>query len=286
LPALAALAGVALFSVMDALMKRASIEAGVFVALLLRSAAGAMLTAPPWLLLRPQRPRPGAVRLHALRSAAVALMAALFFWGLVRIPMAEGIALSFIAPLIALYLAALILGEAIQKKAIIASVMGFAGVIVIIAARLADHGMESRSLWGAAAILVSAMLYAWNLVLQRQQALVAGPLEVAVFQNLFVFLYLLPLAPLLADWPDRSALADIGLSACLATAALMLLSWAYGRAEAQVLVPLEYTAFGWSALMGWLWFGEPVTATTIAGVVLIVAACLIAARKRTEATAV
>jgi S-adenosylmethionine uptake transporter len=49
----------------------------------------------------------------------------------------------------------------------------------------------------------------------------------------------------------------------------MLLSWAYARAEAQWLVPVEYTAFVWSALMGWLWFAEAVTGWTLAGLALI-----------------
>ena len=36
-------------------------------------------------------------------------MAILFFWGLARVPLAQGVALAFVAPLIALYLAALLL---------------------------------------------------------------------------------------------------------------------------------------------------------------------------------
>ena len=60
---------------------------------------------------------------------------------------------------------------------------------------------------------------------------------------------------------------------------LLLLTWAYARAEAQVLVPMEYSAFGWAAAVGWLAFGEPVSWTTVVGVALIVAACLVAARR-------
>ena len=41
-------------------------------------------------------------------------MAMLFFWGLARVPLAQGVALAFVAPLIALYLAALILKEEIS----------------------------------------------------------------------------------------------------------------------------------------------------------------------------
>ena len=64
----------------------------------------------------------------------------------------------------------------------------------------------------------------------------------------------------------------------MATGALLLLSWGYARAEAQVLLPIEYTAFVWAALMGWLWFDERLTAPTLVGVALIVVGCWISAR--------
>ena len=57
----------------------------------------------------------------------------------------------------------------------------------------------------------------------------------------------------------------------------MLLSWAYARAEAQHLAPVEYTAFIWAALLGILVFAEPVRPLTLLGAAMIVAACIIAA---------
>jgi S-adenosylmethionine uptake transporter len=41
------------------------------------------------------------------RAALVTVMAVLFFWGIARVPLAQAIALTFIAPLIALLLAVL-----------------------------------------------------------------------------------------------------------------------------------------------------------------------------------
>ena len=68
-----------------------------------------------------------------------------------------------------------------------------------------------------------------------------------------------------------------------------MLSWAYGRAEAQLLVPVEYTAFIWAAIIGWIVFEEKLTAETLIGAAMIVVGCLIAARQRpvhVETTAV
>jgi len=284
-PVAASIAGIAAFSLMDALMKRASITTGVYSALLLRCAIGAAGMAPVWLARGGRWPRSAALRLHLLRGALVAGMAATFFWGLVRIPMAEGMALSFISPLIALALAALVLGERIRRRAILAALLGLVGVGVIAAARLASEAPGADAARGIAAILASAVFYAWNLVLQRQQAQVAGPIEVALFQNAIVALVVLPALPWLWRAPAPGTLGAIALAAAFASVALMLLSWAYARAEAQVLVPIEYTAFGWAALMGWLWFGEPVGAPTLAGVGLIVTGCLIATGGTDRATA-
>jgi S-adenosylmethionine uptake transporter len=62
----------------------------------------------------------------------------------------------------------------------------------------------------------------------------------------------------------------------------MLLSWAYARAEAKILIPVEYTAFIWAALFGWLIFAEDVTVWTLVGTVLIVSGCLVAARQQPD----
>lgn len=284
MPLLATVTGIAIFSAMDAAMKGAALAAGVFTAVLLRNAAGSVIMLPVWALAgRPMAGR-AAMRVHVQRAFVVSGMALLFFYGLVRLPMAEAIAISFIAPLVALYFAALILKERIRRSAILASLLGMAGVLVIGATRF-GHGAYTRdAALGTAAILVSAVLYALNLVLQRKQAMLAGPVEIALVQNLFMALILALFAPWFLHWPGPAALAQIGLAAVLATIALLFLSWGYARAEAQVLVPVEYTGFGWAALFGWLRFGEPVGWSTVAGALLIVAGCLVATRTPTEQT--
>ena len=60
----------------------------------------------------------------------------------------------------------------------------------------------------------------------------------------------------------------------------MLLSWAYARAEAQHLAPVEYTSFIWAATLGFLIFGERVLPLTLVGAAMIIVACLIAASRK------
>ena len=281
LPMLVCAAGVASFAVMDALMKQLSIMAGAYNALLWRSCIGAGLSALLFARSPQRRLPPAAVlKLHVRRASLNIVMAWLFFWALIRLPLAEAIALSFIAPIAALYLSALLLHEKIRRSAIIAAALGFAGVLIILSTK-ASSPTHRPDVWlGVAALFCSALLFAYNLILQRQQAQLAPPAEITFFQSLLFLVLLLPLAPWFGIAPTPAAFAPVAGAAILATASLMCLSWAYARAEAQILIPIEYTGFLWAALMGWLIFAEPVTLATFAGAALIVAGCLIIARDR------
>lgn len=283
LPFAAAALGIALFAGMDTAMKGLSIALGPYSAMLWRQAIGAALAAGPYLATRERWPSKPAMRFHLIRGFIGACMATTWFYGLARLPMAEAVALSFFAPLIALYLAAVLLGETIDRSTIVASLLGLAGMAVLLAARIGAPG--ERHLDGVLAIAVSAVLYAYNLILMRQQALVATATEVAFFQNAVSggWLWLaLPVVmffkPELFVVPQGAQWALLGLGAALTVASLFLLSWAYGRAEAQVLVPVEYSAFVWLAILGAVFYDEALTWSTLAGAGLIVTGCLIAAR--------
>lgn len=281
-PIMATIVGIGVFSAMDAYMKAASIAVGAYSALLLRCLLGVAIVFPIWRLTGGKWPAPDIRKIHFKRGVVVTFMALTFFFALVRLPLAQAIALAFIAPLIALYLAALLLGEKIERAAITGAILGFVGVIVIVGDKLVRETLDNQALIGLAAILFSAVLYAWNLILQRQQALVASPSEVATFQNGIVAAILIFAAPWLLVWPDRAAWVDIGMGAILATSAAMILSWAYARAEAQVLVPIEYTGFLWAVLFGWLFFREESTVGTVLGAVLIVIGCWISTRRKSQ----
>ncbi len=282
LPFLAACLGIALFSGMDAVMKALTIAVGAYNAMFWRMVVGAGLAGTLFIARRESLPTRNAMRLHIRRGAIAAVMATTFFWGIARVPLAEGIALSFFAPLITLYLAAVLLGETIGRNTVLASLLGLAGVGVMVAARLGAESYDRDALLGIGSIVISAIFYAYHLILQRQQAQVATPVEVAFFQPLIVLCILSVFAPIWLEVPPTDQWPSVVGAAVLATVSLLLLSWAYARAEAQALVAIEYTAFPWAAALGWLVFSEPVTWTTIAGAALIVAGCFIAARGKPD----
>lgn len=278
--AIAAL-GIAVFSSMDAVMKGLSLAIGAYSALLWRSIAGVGVSGIAYALQRPRWPGWTVMRVHLIRGVVSAVMAILFFWGLARVPMAQAISLAFIAPILALFLAALLLGERVSRRTWAASLLAFGGVGVILLGQ-AQAALGRDALWGAVAVLASAVCYAWNIILMRQQALLAGPREVAFYQSLIVALLYLPAAPWLAVSPFGHG-GMILLAAVLATVSLLLMGWAYAHAEASYLAPSEYTAFVWAALFGWAVFGERVSPYTLAGAVLIIAACVWAARRKDHA---
>lgn len=278
-PFLIACLGIATYSAMDVLMKGLSIGLGAYNAVIWRTAAGAAISGAVYFAMRPAMPGQTTLRIHAVRSFFVAAMAICFFWALARLPMAEAIALAFVAPLMALYMAAFFLGEKIGPRSIAASLLGLVGVIVIVAGKLGRGDYEPEALWAVGAVFLSAIFYAYNLILARRQAKMAEPLEIAFFQNLFVTLILAVGAPWFLVVPGADHAPAIGGAALLATASLMCLSWAYARAETQILATTEYTGFLWAMLFGWYFYTEPVTLPTLAGAMLIVAACLIVARK-------
>ena len=278
LPFLVACLGIAIFCCMDALMKGLGLSLGAYSALLWRTLVGVGVTGLLWFTARAPWPTPALLRLHVGRGVVVAAMAVLWFHAITLVPLAEAVAISFFAPLLAIWLAGLFLHEAVNARAVAGSCLGLAGVAAIVAGRLdAPHG--PRVVEGIAAVIASALLYAINLVLQRHQAQQASPREIAFFQTLTVLALLLPFAPWAAVAPVATQWPLLAAAALFSTVSLLMLSWAYARAQAQQLVATEYTGFVWLSLLGWCFFDEALTPATVAGAVLIVGGCLLAIRR-------
>jgi S-adenosylmethionine uptake transporter len=275
---LAALAAVAVLSIMDALMKHLVLAIGLVAVSVWRSAANLSLSALLYLPRRERWPEAKTLRVHVARGLIVTVMAALFFWGIGRVPLAQSIALTFIAPLIAMLLAALFLDERVGPSSIAGAIAAFAGVLVIVLGQARTH-VAGDVLLGIAAILASALCYAVNIVLMRRQAVAARPLEINFFQCLTVMALWLLAVPLvgLPAWVGEQWLWVLTAS-LLSTAGTLLFAWGYARGPASYLAVTEYSGFLWAALMGWLVFREAVLPTTLVGALLIVGGCLIAAR--------
>src|SRR3954449_7457858 len=276
----AALGAVAVLSIMDAVMKHLVLVIGIFAVSVWRSLANLVVSAMLYLPRRAEWPSRNTQRVHVSRGVVVTIMAFLFFWGIGRVPLAQGIALTFIAPLIALLLAAIFLHEQIGSRSVAGSIAAFGGVTVIVFGQ-ARAQVSAEILLGTAAIIASALCYAANIVLMRRQALAARPLEINFFQSATVMaLWLIALAFAgVPAWPGPHW-GWITVASLMSTTGTLLFAWGYARAEASYLAVTEYSAFLWAAALGWLVFRERVSLFTLGGAVLIVCGCLIAARRK------
>jgi S-adenosylmethionine uptake transporter len=279
----AALGAVAVLSVMDAVMKALVIAIGIYAVSIWRALANFIVASAMYLPHRLPWPTPATLRIHIWRAVVITAMAFLFFWGIGRVPLAQAISLTFIAPLIALLLASVFLHEKIGRRSIAGSLIAFAGVVVIVAGQ-ATARAGPGVLLGTAAILGSALCYAVNIVLMRKQAVAAKPLEINFFQGLTVALIwaAVVLAGGLPALPGEHT-GWIIVASLMSTAGGLLFAWAYARAEASYLAVTEYSAFLWASALGWMVFHERVSIYTLAGAALIVGGCLLAARGKSAA---
>jgi S-adenosylmethionine uptake transporter len=274
---------VGILSIMDAVMKHLVLAIGIFAVSVWRAVASLIISSALYLPRRRSWPTRNTLRIHVVKGAVVTVMAVLFFWGIGRVPLAQAIALTFIAPLIALLLAAVVLKEEIGQRSIIGSVLAFGGVIVIVVGQ-ARATLGAEVLLGSAAIIGSALCYAVNIVMMRQQSLAAKPLEINFFQSLTIMVLWAAAVPVVGapSWPTGQA-GWVLAAAIMSTTGTLLFAWAYARGEASYLSVTEYSAFIWASVLGWIVFREPVSLFTLAGAALIVGGCLIAARRKMTA---
>jgi S-adenosylmethionine uptake transporter len=261
-------------------MKHLVIAIGVVAVSIWRAVVNLLLSGGLYLPRRQKWPSRSILWIHVSRSVVVTIMAVLFFWGIGRVPLAQAIALTFIAPLMAMLLAPLFLREKLAGRSIAGAVAAFAGVLVIVLGQ-ARAEVRPDVLLGIAAILGSAVCYSVNILMMRWQALAAKPLEINFFQALVVLLIWIVALPVVGipAWP-HGQVGWIVLAAIMSTSGGLLFAWAYARGEASYLAVTEYSAFLWASALGWIVFRERVSTYTLAGALLIIAGCLIAARRK------
>jgi drug/metabolite transporter (DMT)-like permease len=172
-------------------------------------------------------------------------------------------------------LAALLLGERLHARVLGAVLLGLAGVGVFAGDTQSDSQAISGARIGIAAVSGSAVTYALNNVMLRSQAQRDAATSIVLIQHIVPSLVALPFA--MATWQTPSAPIwfVFPLVAALGVTGHFLLTWAYRRAQAGVLAPVDYLALPYAALLGFVFFAEVPTVAVWAGAALIVAACLI-----------
>jgi S-adenosylmethionine uptake transporter len=269
--------GIALLTVMDAVVKGQMHHHPFIVALFMRFAMGGLCALAVLAIARPARPTRESLIGNTARVPLVVLTAGSFFYSISVLPLAEALTLSFLAPVFVALLGGLLLKEKIDKRILQALGFGLAGMLVMVWPRLQGH--VSGAGLGVAAALFSAVSYAFNLILLRRIALREHPTVIVAFQTVGPALCLAVPAWYAFVPMSLGDLAIYLLAGALGVAGHLTLTSAYARATASRLAPIEYTALVWASLLGFFLFDEVPLYTTYLGALLIVAGAVAVSRR-------
>ncbi len=203
---------------------------------------------------------------HILRGVLMSAALALFFWGLAYVPLADGIAVAFTAPLFITALSVPVLGERVGLPRWSAVVVGFLGMLVIV--RPGSESFQPAML----IIVASAFVFALGITYTRRLArteTVAGMFTWTTLVSLAVFA---PLAAMSWVTPHGNHLTGFAILGLIGGAAHYLVGIAYRNAPAAVVAPQEYMALIWGAIIGWMVWGDVPSAWTWVGAAIVAGA--------------
>jgi len=294
--------GAAIFSLQDVIIKLMSgggyplsqvltvrgVVACVPLAFLLHFGGGGVmaLLSPRWKIL-------------TLRATLLLFSYTTYYLAIANLPLAVAVALFFAAPLFIVLLSGPMLGENVRGAQIAAVIIGFVGVMVICfgpSLMGAETGTVENLLRPACLLaLASPLFYGLAAVMARQLADSESGAVMASYQNLVFLMGALVMACLTNIGGDLSAgiedkslafllrpwvmpsLADflmIASTGLIGATGSFLLTQAYRLAEANIVTPFEYVSILFGTLFGWWLWNEVPSVTTLAGIVLIIAAGL------------
>ncbi len=271
--------GILLLTVMDALIKSLSGRFTAVEIMYFRNITGLVYGGLLFLWLRPGWPSRGELGHHALRSGVMMCSGLLFFHALGQLPLAELFVYAFTAPILVALFGAVLLKERLTPPVIGGLVLGFAGIVAIVATDPnARFGGGSTS--GLLAALFSPIFYALAAVLLRRQAGGEPAVRIVFLQSVFISAVMIPAAAFTTPMPvgiDVWKVLGLGL---LGTAGNLLLAAAFKRAEAAKVAIAEYTGLIWAAILGYAFFAEVPRTMVWVGAALVIAGCFVVARGR------
>ncbi|WP_323040664.1 DMT family transporter [Gemmobacter sp.] len=286
---LLALGGSVVFSINDMTIKFLSGAYPLHQVVLVRAVIGLVFlavliaaTGGNWAQLRTRRPRT-----HLLRVVIVVVSNATYFVGLAALPLADAVAMAFVAPVIITLLSIVMLGEKVGPHRWGAVAAGLIGTFVMM--RPGQDGIQPAVIF----VLFSAVCYAVGQMLARGMRETESAIALSFYIQIgflvssaamglwagdgrlagsadpaLEFLLRAWIWPPLADWP-----AFLGTGLAVAVGSLMI-AQAYRTMEAAVVAPFEYAAVPMAILWGVLVFGTFPDAQGLMGMVLIVGAGL------------
>lgn len=213
---------------------------------------------------RPQRVAP-----HFTRGAVHTLGLVLWFMALPHIPLADTTALGFTSPIFILVGATLFLKEPMRWERWVATVVGFLGVLVVVAPRLSDSG----GAWHLA-MLASSPVFAASFLLTKVLTRTESPEVIVLWQAITITLFSVPLAWPVWQHPSAWQWAGFALCGLLGTTGHYCLTRSLRTADISATQSSKFLDLVWASIWGWLVFSDLPSISTLAGGVLIATATL------------
>ena len=215
----------------------------------------------------------------ALFCRAVFLLVATFCFiaAISVMPLADALAIVFVAPFIVLLVGKFYLGEDVGPRRVAGAIVGFVGVLFVI--------QPSFAAFGAVALfpLGTAVAFAFYILVTRGLSRKVHPVTLQFYTGLVASLICVPLMILaqgsgseLLDpvWPMGIAwlwLLGVGF---FATLSHMMMTYALSMAPSATLAPLQYLELPVATVFGYLVFHDFPNFLSLIGIVIIIGAGL------------
>lgn len=203
---------------------------------------------------------------HAGRNIAHFAGQNLWFYAVITIPLAQVFALEFTSPLWVIVLASLFLGERLTWVKVFAGLLGFVGVLIVLQPGTADLALGHLSVTAAA--LGFAVTAIFTKELTRTEHIATIMFWLTVMQLVFGLVCGLVYDGQLT-WPVGQAWAYLGIIAIAGLAAHYCITTALSLAPASIVMPVDFVRLPAIALIGMMFYDEPVTWAVMAGAALI-----------------
>ena len=208
-----------------------------------------------------------------VRGALNAIATLTFYFSLMAIPVATATSLTFVTPVLAVILAAIILKEKVGWRRWTAVLIGFAGVLIIL-----RPGVQPVEL-GHLSVLVAALAFSFIFVLLRQLGKFDSIPTITIYLGLFMVPLTLVPALFYWSWPNMTELLILMVVGVVSSLLHFCLAAALKASETPVVTPVDYMRLVWVVPIAYIVFGEiPDIFTWIGSIVIFGSATYISIR--------
>lgn len=204
--------------------------------------------------------------LQILRGVVAVGSATLFIFAISRVPIADAVAVSFVAPFMVTVLGAFILREPVGVRRWSAVAFGFVGALIVLRPGL---GVIHPA---AGLVLLAAFLFACRQIISRWIADTDRTGTTVAYTGFISIAVLTVILPFVWQTPTPQQIALLALCAVLAGVAEVCVIKALELAMAVVVAPVQYTLIVWATFYGlvvfgdfpdlWTWVGTAIIVTT------------------------